>query len=592
MVGAWKRWSGALALASERDFERLSLPFLRILWPAIDQSPPKKGWDSKGVDLLVLSEVSRLPCAVQCKGFVVQDIGPDQTLQVRRSVQKFSQSGLLVDTYLVLHNRSGSNPEFRREITSMLQQIEESGQALRAELWDRHKLLSICRSRLEERIADGLHERAEELSEYYSNFFLHGSTLLRTVPVTESRLRFRRFEPCTVAPIASCSRSVSDLILSPTEARWTLLTGTFGAGKTTTVLQAAASKASAPVFIECRLLPALSNQLNSTSVLLEESLKTLRIFDEFSDADRQIIYEVSGTTFKVMLKRPGTKFVVILDGLDENRFYSHQRGMEFLSNQLAELVCPIVLTTRLEHLNAMFGDFSAAFLEFSVKYAPKRDARLVQLDPWSIDQAISLCDLVVYELKGIQRTRLQEFRKLLFNSAFRGFYGDLPSNPLMLRFILDNVIESGVHETTRTLLLDSWMRRKIRRDRRALQRDSLNDNLDLEDFVDQIMTVMQMAAGRMFVLSDGHVELEETVPEGVIKEIVSSVFPGAQESPLGLALNSFLLPSGQARTRGRSFAFAFRIVQEYLLARYLKSTGISLDEFPATVQELLREIAV
>jgi len=107
MVGAWKRWSGALALASERDFERLCLPFLRILWPAIDQAPPKKGWDSKGIDLLVLSEGSRLPCAVQCKGFVVQDIGPDQTRQVRASIEKFSQSKVLVDIYLVVHNRGG-----------------------------------------------------------------------------------------------------------------------------------------------------------------------------------------------------------------------------------------------------------------------------------------------------------------------------------------------------------------------------------------------------------------------------------------------------------------------------------------------------
>jgi hypothetical protein len=381
-----------------------------------------------------------------------------------------------------------------------------------------------------------------------------------------------------------------DLILSPTEARWTLLTGTFGAGKTTAVLQAAASKATAPLLIECRLLPALSNQLNSTSVLLEESLKTLRTLDEFSDADRQIIYELAGTTFKVMLKRPDTKFVVILDGLDENRFYSHQRGMEFLSNQLAELNCPIVLTTRLEHLNAMFGDFSSAFQEFSVKYAPKRDARLLQLDPWTVDQAISLCDLVICELRGIQRSRLQEFRELLFKTDFFGLYGDLPSNPLMLRFILDDVVESGIHKTTRPLLLDTWMRRKIRRDRRASLRASLNDNLDLEEFVDRIMTVMQSTAGRMFVLNDGYAELEETVSEVVINEIISSVFAGADESFLGLTLNSFLLPSGPTRTKERSFVFAFRIVQEYLLARHLKTTGNPLGEFPATVQELFAEL--
>lgn len=510
---------------------------------------------------------------------------------MRASIDKFRQSGLLVHTYLVVHNRTGSNHEFRNEITSMLQAIVESGQAIRAELWDRHKLLSTCRSRLEERIADELRERAAELANYYSNFFLHGSVLLESVPVTESRLRFRRFEPCTRVPVASGSRTIRELILSPTEARWTLLTGTFGSGKTTAVLQATSSKESAPVLIECRLLPALSNQLNSTSVLLEESLKALRVLDEFYDSDRPIIYELAGTTFKVMLKRPGTKFVVILDGLDENRFYSHQRGMEFLSNQLAELNCPIILTTRLEHLNSMFGDFSAAFQEFSVKYAPRRDARLLQLDPWNADQAAALCDLIMGGLEGIQRKRLREFRELLTKNAFFGLYGDLPSNPLMLRFILDEVIESGIHETTRPSLLDSWMRRKIRRDRRATQRATLSDNLDLEDFVDRIMTIMQKAAGRMFVVNGGNAELEESISERVINEIVSSVFAGANDGFLGLTLNSFLLPSGPVRAAERLWVFAFRVVQEYLLARDLKMIGSPPTAFPGTVQELFSEMS-
>lgn len=590
MLGAWKRYSTTLALSSDRDFERKVLPLFRILWPTIDQAPSKKGWDAKGIDLLVFVEGSRLPCAVQCKGFVVQDIGPDQTRQVLDSITTFRKSGTQVDTYIVVHNRGGQNLQFRSQITAQLREIEASGQARRAELWCRQHLLARCKPALEKIIADRLRQKAEELRTYYTSFFLHGATYLDEVPVSESRLRFRRFEPCVKVPVATHLSPVQKLILSPTEARWTMLTGTFGSGKTTSVLHAATSQVSIPVVIECKLLPVLKNEVTSTNDLLEESLKTLQILNEFSATDASILYDLAGTTFNQMLKRPTSQYVVILDGLDENRFYSHHRGMEVLSNQLAEFHCSVVLTTRLEHLNIMFGDFSAAFQEFSSKYSPKRDARLLELQPWRVNQALALCDLVLQKLEGVERHRLKEFRDLLFEDAFYGLYGDLPSNPLMLRFILDDVIDSGVHKTTRPLLLDAWMRRKIRRDRRASERESLGDDLDIEDIVDRIMRLMEEAAGRMVHFNGDDGELEETIQGVTLNNIASSMFKGINENSVGLTLNSFLLPTGPGLTRDRSFVFAFRILQEYLLARHLNTSGKSPNTYPATVQNLYIEM--
>jgi hypothetical protein len=560
------------------------------MWPTIDQAPPKKGWDKKGIDLLVFVEGARFPCAAQCKGFVVQDIGPDQTRQTCNSIEHFRLSGTLVDTYLVIHNREGKDPDFRREVNLELQELIASGQAKSAYLWDRQEFLTRCRVRLEERIIEGLHGRAAELLSYYSTLFFMGSTFVKEVPVSESLLRFRRLEPCKRIPVANCQRSVSKLILSPTQARWTLLTGTFGAGKTTTVLQAAASKECAPVLIECRLLPSHSDLLQGTSVLLEESLKTLRIFNDFSEADARVFYELAGTSFKSLLKRHDTEFVLILDGLDENRFYSHYRGMEFLSNQLAELRCPIVMTTRLEHLNSMFGDFSAAFAEFSIKYAPKRDARLLQLEPWTLDQAIALCELVLCNLSDTQRTRLQEFRDLLLQDSFAGLYGDLPSNPLMLRFIVDDVVDMGVRQVSRPILLDSWMRRKIRRDRISPNRSSIDDDLDLEEYVSRAITTMERVASRMVVITDGKAELIESIPDNTVKEVASSIFGRSVDNLLSLSLTSFLLPSGPSTGTDRSLVFAFRIVQEFLLARHLRGLDANPLDYPTTVQSLYREI--
>src|ERR1035437_2404866 len=313
MVGAWKRWSGTLALSTEREFERLCLPFLRLFWPSIAQAPPRQHWDQKGIDLLEWSEDDRFPCAVQCKGFVVQQIGADQLRQVLDSIAAFRNSGVKVHTYLIIHNRDGRNEQFRKRVENELEQIILSGQAIRAELWDRQKFLINSSTELEQCISKALQVHAKGLLSYYEGLFLHGSTYLSHVPVREFRLTFKRLEPCTITPHTERRlRTASDLVLSEADTRWTLLTGTFGSGKTTTVLHAAASTSKAPVLIECRTLPSGGHQLNGTSVVLEEGLKSLRILDSFDETDRQVLYEFAGTTFKEMLMSPGPGFALIL----------------------------------------------------------------------------------------------------------------------------------------------------------------------------------------------------------------------------------------------------------------------------------------
>jgi hypothetical protein len=589
MVGAWQRRSGALALSTDRDFERLVLPFLRILWPTIGQAPARKEWDKKGIDFLVWSDSGPFPCAVQCKGFAVQNVGPDQFLQVRSSIEKFRQSGVRADTYLVIHNRDGKNVGFRKDVESLLQPIIESGQAKRAELWNRQQLLVACRSEIEIQVSRALQENAKKLLSYYVSLFLHGATYLETVPVSESRLVFRRFKPCVVVPSQrTASRPASQLVVSATDARWTLLTGEFGSGKTTTVLHASASCTKSPVLIECRSLPA--RQLNSTSLLLEEGLKSLSIFDSHHEADREMLYELAGTSFKEMLMRPGAEFVLILDGLDENRAYSYLRGMESLSNQLADLQCPIVLTTRREHLNTMFGDFSAAFEDFSSKFSPKRDARLFELQPWSIQQSMALCDQVIAQSEPPVRHRLVEFRELLHDGSFSRLYGDLPSNPLMLRFIIEDVSESGVHASTRTQLLDSWMRQKMRRDRRSTERVSILESMDLEDMVERMIRVMEEISGSMVAVKDDEMSLVEGTSESLVRQVTTAEFGAGSDNLLGIVLNSFLLPSAPSSPREHSLIFAFRILQEFLLAKNLRRTGRPPDGFPLSVQKLWGEM--
>jgi hypothetical protein len=563
------------------------IPFLRIIWPQIDQVPARRAWDAKGIDLLVWTDDGQFPCAVQCKGFTVQELGRDQLRQVLDSIDTFSNSFTKCNTYIILHNRDGKNAEFRNAVQKRLENLVASGQVNHAELWDRQQLLTRAEQRLKEMITDSLHTYSFELLKSYQRLFSFGQSFVRNVPVKQFNLRFRRYEPCVRIPLHSEKLvSASELVLSRTQARWTLLAAQFGMGKTTTVLHAATSSKHTVVLIECRSLPDRQDQLTSTSLLLEEGLKSLGILHQFSDADQQVLYEVAALTFKAMLKRPHVPFVLIIDGLDENRFYSRLRGMEFLSNQLADLQCPVILTTRLEHLNAMFGDFSSAFQEFSVKQAPKRDARLIELEPWNVAQAVELSTSAWRAASEGEKEHLQTLVEMLRDDSYSSLYGDLPRNPLMLQFIIEDVADHGVRLSDRSSLIESWIKKKIRRDQSRVMRASVGEGLDVEDFTERVLKVMERVAGRM--IDPGTHELLEVIDSQEVLDCSAPQFANADL--LGLVLNSLLLPVGPRRGENLPLTFAFRVVQEYLLARYLVRSREDESVYPKSIRDFIVQI--
>jgi hypothetical protein len=71
MAGRWlskteaKRLSANLAASEERDFERLALPLIRVIWPEAIPPPARKAWDQQGVDQLVWSDTPPFSLIVQ-----------------------------------------------------------------------------------------------------------------------------------------------------------------------------------------------------------------------------------------------------------------------------------------------------------------------------------------------------------------------------------------------------------------------------------------------------------------------------------------------------------------------------------------------
>lgn len=591
--GAWRKWSGILATATERDFERKALPFLRLFWQSLQQLPARGPWDVKGIDLLVWVDSKPFPCGVQCKGFQVQELGDDQIRQVIKSIEDFRKSDVVCDTYIVIHNRDGKNRKFNDTINKYLSQLVSYGKANKAELWDRQTLLDRAFDRIKHILNDALCKRSQELLGHFQDLFEFGRYYLPIVPVIEKKLIFKRGEPCSCEEVHPVdSHDISKALLSPSNARWTLLTGRFGTGKTTAVLRTvavAASSRQVMIFVPCATLPS-SFPVTSTNMLLEEITKSLKILDEFEDQDREVIYEVAGPTLAYLLRQSESPYILILDGLDENRAYTNLAGLQCLSNQLADLNCPIVLTTRIEHLNTMFGDFSLAFNEFSTKKGPKRNARLLELVPWGKKQVLQLVNQIIRETTGVEKERLSEFLKLLSNGEYAALYGELPSNPLFLQFILEDVAAEGIQYANRPLLLFRWVKRKIWRDRSVGGRLTPDDSIDVEDFVDRMVWLMENVANLMTYRIGNRYELAEFIDSVSVTEEAKKLFNITSDQLLGILLNSVLMPQGLRRGSNFNVTFAFRVFHEYFLASYLVRENLSDCDYPDTVRLFYSEI--
>src|SRR5688572_16967023 len=147
--------AGALASRVGRDFQRAIVPFVRAIWPQAVESPDLATWDQCGIDHMVWSDSLGFPLVVQAKGFEVreEELGSNQIVACERSIQSFLTSDLKTTQYLLIHNRHGADPEFRRRIGLALDALVKAGKADIAELWNLRTLLL--------RSFDGVRQRVE-----------------------------------------------------------------------------------------------------------------------------------------------------------------------------------------------------------------------------------------------------------------------------------------------------------------------------------------------------------------------------------------------------------------------------------------------
>ncbi len=585
----------------DRFFERGAERVLRFRFPGIAPPPPKQRLDRVGIDLLVRDENDGIDVAVQCKGFSVTIPGDDQVRQAKKSIEAFAASPYRSRLFVFLHNRDGRAKDFEAKVKKMLDGLVAAGKCDAVEFLDIDRLLSGCRDALRAHLAVALRLAAKrKLAEFRQLFEVTGDPLLN-VPAGESELFFHSLKSPELRVVSEPSRrNISDLVQSRSESKFTLLIGNFGTGKSTTGLLAASASVVGPtiIFAECAYFSP-SRLGSGLSVLLEEALRAASVFDDFSGVDQEmlrlaspLLREIIGPTDRKLSENH--EYIFLLDGLDENRLYARPEGMAILMNSIADIHCPIMLTTRREHFIATFENMKLGNMVFSEKHGWKKPIRVFTLEPWQKSDIQLFVEGSVVQLikarKMAQAERLKDFLVTLNDGTDKDFYGALSSHPLFLRLILDDVANHGVRRMGRARLILEWSLHKIRRDI-AHKAKTPEQGWQFEpNFPTRIMTLMEEVAMQMTTEADGCIALTESIDADQVGLMASGYFPTDSDAIVKVALNSLLVPHGQYQKTGFNLHFVFRIFHEFFLASYAVRRGLALNAPGTQVADLMAEL--
>jgi hypothetical protein len=593
----WRRLRGTLIQSLGRDFERAVLPPIRLFWPTTLQAIQLKEWDKQGIDLLCLSDEGHIQLAAQCKTSQKPDLGEDEIRDALASIAKFRRAGHKCDTFLFLTNGDGRNPAYNTAVEKELSTLVAEGLARQAEFWPRPELLNRAFLRMKVILIGALRQQAMRRQSEFRELFRFGDVYLPTVPVEEEELILRLGSPCVRRSVTpGAVRPLTERLYDATRARWTLLTGVFGAGKTTAALEASSRGEYTSIFVAASELGRRS-QRQGTASLKQEIADTLRIFGVGADPidgffvmdekDEETFTVMAGPALASVLRSETPDHVLVIDGLDENRRYLRPEGFQVLNNQLAELKCPIVLTTRFEHLSAMFGNFEALLEGLGTSRRSATPARLITLKPWTAAEVGLFVETAQRSAADEERKRLALFSDALKDGRLAQLYGDLPFHPLFLQFILDDVCSEGLATRHRTELIDSWVRRKILRDIDK-HGSPIGGPIDRHEVVGKMTLLMEAVAGAM-IEPGPEIGLTERTESGIIEQLSETLF-GVKVPISVLLLYGFIVPIAFRRDSELPIRFVLRIIQEYFLALYAKRHGLAANRFPPSVQELITEL--
>ena len=385
----WRALKKTLEAKSGHDFERALFPLLKVRWPDLVHPKSLKYLDNSGIDQVLVGEGNpRLGVVVQCKGFqVLEPLTKSQLAQVESSIERFEVSGFSTDEYLLIYNRFGAEQDFERGAKSRLKKLVDSGSAGKATIWNLNTLASELSVTLLDFLLRELAQKAARKHEAERQRFRFGTVTISHVPYSAGSMRLDSGEAPAV------EQTIEVIVGDPLDAVTTdqpgvsLVIGTFGSGKSTLGYRLAAQPGRRLIYVPATALTHAETNSPSENSLAQEIVEYLEIFDDahgLTDEQRQQLSHLAGPLLSYKFRTHDSGLMLLIDAIDESRFYSTARGFQTLTNELARALCPIVITTRLEHFVDSFEAYEGA-LDSRSPFGVRK-VKLLTLHPWHPDQ--------------------------------------------------------------------------------------------------------------------------------------------------------------------------------------------------------------
>ncbi len=563
-----------------------------MVFPGLVGAPPRRDLDAAGIDHLELSDTQPFPVVIQCKGFAVRDLEASQIRQSLDSIQSFRKSGLKAHTYLLVHNRMGGSSGFRKAVDAALRELVDADIVAVAELWDVDMLVKKALTALYDRLIVLARENNLSVIKEYAEAEPELCEPLHEVPLRVNALTVDQHR---LTKMIEGRDQVADPVRAclDTEARFSILVGYAGFGKTTTTLRMTQEAGLKTFFV-----PAARLEKLTTTDILGQCVDIEVLVADVVEEDRPTVRRAARLVIDVFFAKDDGTHLLLLDGLDESTVIATRGGLQQLFNALRRVDSKVVVTVRKEFFEARASDFSSSTGLVSDQPHRRQNQSLQQVEllPWMDDKIASLVRRFADSVEAEARNRLLALAERIEGGSYEAFYGDIPRRPLFLRFIMETVAAIGIHATSRARLFEEWARLKIVRDvtrpsQFGGQRLPITSESSLDDTIDAAFEAMSWAARCMTRVEDGHVEM---LPTCRASEVLA--LPGfhGNASVEGLLLNSLLVPVGpRAAPAPFSLRFAHRAYQEYFLARFI---SLNPDTFagatlPKDVSDWLGEMA-
>lgn len=239
------------------------------------------------------------------------------------------------------------------------------------------------------------------------------------------------------------------------------------------------------------------------------------------EVERPYVVEAMGDVLKDRTWRK----TIIFDGLDEHRLFCTPDGFAELVSVAGQLGCNIVFTVRREFVDTELGRYESSMRRLCAQMSLNTVTK-VELLPWGPRHLIELIDIScepgVHAASSPDPTAVAkwaELRAAVLSGAARKHFGDSLDNPLLFKYLMEDVAENGIRDLNRAEVLFGHIRRKVLRDREVATRSLPGRDLANREWWAQMVTALMLCA---LCLDDARVEVNNSAPGNPAREEFST----------------------------------------------------------------------